>query len=88
MDGAAGRIIAFPCVLILFYSLGMARFDTALASAATDISAAILSAPGWARVGITAPNERLRHDAAHELARAILNGSAGGPDPAQLPLAL
>lgn len=33
---------------------------------------AILSAPGWARVGITAPKERLREEAAQELARAIL----------------
>jgi hypothetical protein len=37
------------------------------------IARAILSAPGWARVGITAPVERLREEAAHELARAILD---------------
>ncbi|WP_225008043.1 DUF6771 family protein [Novosphingobium percolationis] len=40
------------------------------------IAQAILSAPGWARVGITAPDEHLRHDAARELACAIL-----GTDP-------
>jgi len=34
---------------------------------------AILSAPGWARIGITAPKERLREEAAQELARAILS---------------
>jgi hypothetical protein len=38
------------------------------------IAEALLSAPGWARMGITAPNERLREDAALELARAVLEG--------------
>jgi hypothetical protein len=38
------------------------------------IAQAILAAPGWARVGITAPAERLREDAARELARAVLEG--------------
>ncbi|MDB5581503.1 MAG: hypothetical protein JWR80_6679 [Bradyrhizobium sp.] len=66
----------------------MARFDTTLVPFETEITAAILAAPGWARVGITAPNERLRLDAARELARAILQGEQGAPDPAQLPLAL
>ncbi|WHU02490.1 DUF6771 family protein [Sphingomonas sp. NIBR02145] len=37
----------------------------------TDISEAILHAPGWARVGITAPSPRLREQAATELARAV-----------------
>jgi hypothetical protein len=40
------------------------------------IAEAILSAPGWARVGNTAPDEHLRHDAARELACVIL-----GTDP-------
>ena len=66
----------------------MARFDTISAPAETEISTAILNAPGWAKVGITAPNERLRRDAAQELARAIMSSSAAEPDPAQLPLAL
>ena len=39
------------------------------------IAFAILTAPGWARVGITAPTESIRKDAAQELARAILTGS-------------
>ncbi len=38
----------------------------------TAVAHAILAAPGWARVGITAPKEWLREDAALELARAIL----------------
>jgi len=38
------------------------------------IAEAILAAPGWARVGITAPAEHLREDAARELARAVLGG--------------
>ena len=38
------------------------------------LASMLLAAPGWARVGITAPNERLRHDAALELATAIVEG--------------
>ena len=36
------------------------------------IARSLLNAPGWARLGITAPSERLREDAAEELARVIL----------------
>ncbi|WP_295318857.1 DUF6771 family protein [uncultured Sphingopyxis sp.] len=36
------------------------------------VAETILAAPGWARVGITAPVNHLRVAAAHELARAIL----------------
>jgi len=35
------------------------------------VAHAILEAPGWARVGITAPSPCLREDAALELARVI-----------------
>ena len=51
----------------------------------------LLKSPGWARVGLTAPNARLRHEAAHELARVIIEEIAndfGSPDPAQLGLAV
>lgn len=48
----------------------MERFDE------TDVSAAILSAQGWARVGITMPDPEMRERAASELARAILYGSS------------
>ena len=41
----------------------------------TTIADAILAAPGWARVGITAPTPILRQDAAHELARAVLQST-------------
>jgi len=44
-----------------------------------DISQAILDAPGWARVGITAPNARLREQAATELARSIAMRLEGIP---------
>ena len=47
----------------------------------------ILAAPAWARVGITAPSERLRQEAALELARTIC-GDDARPDPAQLALNL
>ena len=53
-----------------------------------SIARAILEAPGWARVGITAPSPWLREDAAAELARAVLNGAAAEPaaHDAELPL--
>ncbi|MCW0198852.1 DUF6771 family protein [Sphingopyxis sp.] len=38
----------------------------------------ILTAPGWARVGITAPKPHLRTDAAHELARIIIDAIETG----------
>ena len=43
----------------------MRRFDI------DDMASAILAAPGWVRVGITAPARHIRDDAARELARAI-----------------
>lgn len=36
------------------------------------VAETLLAAPGWARVGLTAPVSHLRVAAAHELARAIL----------------
>lgn len=45
----------------------MERLDQSL------IAEAILQAPGWARIGITAPSPVMREDAAAELARAILD---------------
>jgi hypothetical protein len=36
------------------------------------IAETILAAPGWARVGITAPAPHNRSDAAEELARAVV----------------
>ena len=50
----------------------MARFD----SYPSDrlIAAAILNAPGWARVGLTMPDPVMRERAADELARAIVAG--------------
>jgi hypothetical protein len=45
--------------------IDMERIDT------SAVAHAILDAPGWARVGITAPSSCLREDAALELARVI-----------------
>jgi hypothetical protein len=55
-----------------------------------SIATTILAAPAWARVGITAPSERMRDDAARELARAIVERIAvsGSDDPDQLALRL
>lgn len=54
------------------------------------IADALLNAPGWARVGITAPVEHLRKQSARELALAIVDAvdPARLPDPDQLALAL
>lgn len=46
------------------------------------ISTAILTAPGWARVGITMPDGRLRERAADALAHAIVDGLWHIPDTA------
>jgi len=63
----------------------MARFATLSADAA--IAASILSAPGWARVGITMPDPGMRERAASELARSILEQlTAGDDDSAQIAL--
>jgi hypothetical protein len=54
-----------------------------------DLSDAILSAPGWCRVGIAMPDEAMRHRAASELARAIVERlSTPAHDADQLTLAL
>lgn len=47
------------------FSKGMTRIDP------TMLATTILEAPGWARVGITAPSSYMRYDAAMELALAI-----------------
>ncbi|WP_312026742.1 DUF6771 family protein [Sphingomonas endolithica] len=44
-----------------------------------DLSDAILSAPGWCRVGIAMPDEAMRQRAAGELARAIVE-RLGAPE--------
>lgn len=63
-------------------NLGMERIDE------TSIATTILNAPGWVRIGITAPDNRMRDDAARELARAIvvqMNNDEHAPiDPNQL----
>lgn len=45
----------------------MTRFDE------TTLAEALLTAPGWARVGLSAPTPMMREDAAGELARVILD---------------
>jgi hypothetical protein len=49
------------------------------------IAQALLSAPGWARVGITSRKAYQREDAALELARAILASASPGADSADDP---
>ncbi|AOF98698.1 hypothetical protein BSY18_4047 (plasmid) [Blastomonas sp. RAC04] len=50
----------------------MTRFDI------EDMASAILAAPGWARVGITAPARHIRDDAAQELARSVAEALMDG----------
>lgn len=55
------------------------------------VARALLNAPGWARVGLTAPTEIIREAAAQELALTIarIDGEPSvAPDPNQLVLAL
>lgn len=58
----------------------------------SEIADLILQAPGWVRLGITAPASHLRWDAANELAQSILDrigdGGENEPDGAQLGLSL
>ncbi|MCW2414744.1 MULTISPECIES: DUF6771 family protein [unclassified Sphingobium] len=54
-----------------------------------DFAKALLSAPGWARVGLTAPRDQLREAAARELAlqiQSVIDGDDGLPDPRQTSL--
>ena len=44
-----------------------------------ELSAIILAAPGWARVGLTMPDEELRERAANALAAAIIEELIGTP---------
>ena len=51
-----------------------------------DLANALLTAPGWARVGLTAPRDTLRFAAAKELALQVckvIDGESVEPDPRQ-----
>lgn len=70
-----------------FYVLiiGMTKIDP------DRVARALLNAPGWARVGLTAPTEMIREAAAQELALTIarIDGEpSAAADPNQLVLAL
>lgn len=69
----------------------MARMTSMLASLDPSLATCLLTAPGWARIELTAPNERLREAAAAELVQTViaaLEGSTTPSDPRQLALAL
>lgn len=46
-----------------------------------ELSAIILEAPGWARVGLTMPDERMREEAANTLAATIIERLTDTPRP-------
>ena len=78
------RIVLFLCShYVLTYH--MMRIDP------TIIASSLLSAPDWARVGLTSTVERLREDAAIVLARAVVEqieaDAISQADPNQLRLA-
>lgn len=55
------------------------------------LEAAIMTAPAWAKVGLTMPSERMRQRATRELAASILEGIDRAPqyeDRDQLKLSL
>lgn len=57
--------------------------------APAQIAEALLSAPGWARLGLTERSEHIRRQAALELALAVIeemDGETGAADPNQLVL--
>jgi hypothetical protein len=57
----------------------------------SSLAQTLLLAPAWARVGLTAPSERIREAAAIELAQVIvgaLEGSTGHYDARQMALPL
>ncbi|WP_051093318.1 MULTISPECIES: DUF6771 family protein [Sphingobium] len=55
-----------------------------------ELSAILLAAPGWARVGLTMPDERMRERAADTLAATIIEQleRTPAPDPNQFRLPL
>lgn len=57
---------------------------------APAIASMLLTAPAWARVGLTVRSERIRLDAARALAQVIVDGISGEPEqhPDQLKLEL
>ena len=50
------------------------------------IASALLTAPGWARVGLSVRDERMRERAAQELAKIITEPERNNEDQFALPL--
>uniref|UniRef100_UPI0035CA0664 DUF6771 family protein n=1 Tax=uncultured Sphingomonas sp. TaxID=158754 RepID=UPI0035CA0664 len=74
-------------------SAGMARFDHQSESVFTpdDLAATVLTLPGWVRVGLSAPDERMRSSAAEFIAQSMFDtiaGERGHSHPDQLDLLL
>ncbi|WP_156313363.1 DUF6771 family protein [Erythrobacter sp. SG61-1L] len=53
-----------------------------------ELSAIILTAPGWARVALTMPDEQMRERAADAIAATIIEKMSGVPGPDRNQLAL
>ena len=83
---------ALPTFPYMFHNDGMAQH---LSDSSFDLQnlarEGLMLSPGWARVGLTFGDERLREQALNELAASIAKRIANPPveaDPDQLPLAL
>lgn len=53
-----------------------------------ELSAIILTAPGWARVALTMPDEQMRERAADAMTATIIEKMSGVPGPDRNQLAL
>ncbi len=83
-DSAASRLDTLAIMFSLCSISRMIEMDP------DRVADALLAAPGWARIGITAPKESVRQAAAHELALTItrLFADDSTPDTDQLQLTL
>lgn len=84
MSNVLATVLLTACSIFVLIST-MGNIDE------TRVAKAILAAPGWARVGISAPKESTREAAAQELALTItkmFGERSSVSDPNQLVLAL
>lgn len=83
MERAAGestiRRSSLAHMFLLCSNWAMERIDEAM------LADALLNAPGWARVGLSAPRAGLRMQAASELVRVVLDRIEDGREGADRP---
>lgn len=87
---AANRLAG---VFFICSNAGMARFDHQSEPVVTpdDLAATVLTLPGWVRVGLSAPDKRMRSSAAEFIAQSMFDKlvcDRGQSHPDQLDLSL